>query len=102
MGSHGCQTISADSSGVSHIVLMPTACPQSLQVIKVAPAIFLVAMYIFESYALLAGRARSVGTAPVIVSSGLLIARRVRRESFVPDGLRTKVTVNNVRLQSDA
>jgi hypothetical protein len=35
----------ADCSGVSHILFMLTACPQSLQVIKVPPAMFLVVVY---------------------------------------------------------
>ena len=35
----------ADCSGVWHILFMLTACPQSLHVIKVPPAMFLVVVY---------------------------------------------------------
>jgi hypothetical protein len=35
----------ADCSGFSHILFMLTACPQSLHVIKVPPAMFLVVVY---------------------------------------------------------
>lgn len=47
----------ADWSGVSHILFMPTACPHSLQIIKVPPATSLLVVYIPKGYASLAGGA---------------------------------------------
>jgi hypothetical protein len=54
----------ADWSGVSQIMFMLIACPQSLHVIRVPPAMLLVVVYMPQAYSLLGASAEGIGTAP--------------------------------------
>jgi hypothetical protein len=49
--------------GLSHILFMLISCPQSLQVMEVPPAIFLILMYMPQAHALLVAGAEGIGTA---------------------------------------
>ena len=54
----------ADWRGVSQIISMLIACPQSLHVMRVPPAMLLVVVYMPQAYSLLAASAEDIGTAP--------------------------------------